>query len=127
MPNRGDKRRSRRGVDEAQPPRPYRVLLPLINLAEAEVLLPLAEAFVREWRGQLVILHVVTVPEEHSLSEAAAEVSRSRHELSRFLIEHNHVPAQVKTVVRVAREVWEGIWETVEQEGIDLFVPGMAQ
>ncbi len=139
MPTRGDKkRRSRRGVDEAprrrdeaprrrdeaQLPRPYRVLLPLINLPEAEVLLPLAEAFVREWRGQLVILHVVTVAEGHSLSEAAAEVSRSRQELSRFLIKHNHVAVQVKTVVRVAREVWEGIWETVEREGIDLLFLG---
>lgn len=116
--------RRRRFANEAVPSPPHRVLLPLANLSEAEVLLPLAEAFVRERRGRLVILHVVTVPEDHSLSEAAAEASRSRQELERFLSTNNYAAAQVKTVVRVAREVWEGIWETVEQEKIGLLLLG---
>jgi nucleotide-binding universal stress UspA family protein len=109
---------------EADTPRRYRVLLPLAHPLEAEVLLPLAEAFMREWQGRLVVLHVVTVPEDHSLSEAAAQVSRSRQQLERFLSERKHAISQVKTVVRVAREVWEGIWETVEQEKIDVLLLG---
>lgn len=116
--------RGQRDGQEAKAPPGYRVLLPLTHLLEAGVLLPLAEAFVREWRGRLVILHVVTVPEDHSLSEAAAEASRSRQEIDRFLSDKDYAIAQVKTVVRVAREVWEGIWETVEQERIDILLLG---
>jgi len=127
-------KRGRRRVNRAIPFRPYRVLLPLpslpkvealspqASLSEAEVLLPLAEVFARKRRGQLIILHVVTVPEGHSLSEAAAKASRSRQTLSRFLANRGQTTAQVKTVVRVAREVWEGIWETVEQEEVDLLL-----
>ena len=106
------------------PSLPYRVLLPITNLPEAEVLLPLAEAFARERRGQLIILHVVTVPEGHSLSEAAAAASRSRQTLNHFLADQGQTTVQVKRVVRVAREVWQGIWETVEQEGVDLLLLG---
>jgi nucleotide-binding universal stress UspA family protein len=105
-------------------PHRYRVLLPLANLVEAEALLPLAEVLVRERRGQLIVLQVVTVPEGRSLSEAAAEASHSREVLDRFLADRGQVTVQIKTLVRVAWEVWEGIWETVEQEEIDLLLLG---
>jgi glucosyl-3-phosphoglycerate synthase len=99
-------------------------MLPLANLSEAEVLLPMAAAFVRERQGQLIILHVVTVPEGHSLSEAMTEASRSRQDLNHLLTDRIPVAARIKRVVRVAREVWQGIWETVEQEEIDLLLLG---
>ncbi len=116
--------RNHRRLDPAETLRPYKVLLPIAGRSEAEVLLPLAEALVRERRGQLVILHVVAVPEGHSLSEAAAEASRSREVLEHFLAERSQTTAQIRTAVRVAREVWEGIWETVEQEEVDLLLLG---
>jgi APA family basic amino acid/polyamine antiporter len=104
--------------------RPYRILLPLTSLPEAEGLLPLAEALLRERRGQLIILHVVTVPESHSLSEAASEASQYRQEIESFFADRGQKAARVRTVVRAAREVWEGIWETVEEKKIDLLLLG---
>jgi len=124
MANRASKRRRRQHVNQAAPSHPYRVLLPVANLSEAGVLLPLAEAFARQRQGQLIVLHIVIVPEGLSLSKAAAEASRSRQTLSRFLAERGQATALVKTVVRVAREVWQGIWETVEQEGVNLVLLG---
>jgi nucleotide-binding universal stress UspA family protein len=124
MINQTNEARHQRRVNRAIPSHPYRVLLPLANLSEAEVLLPLAEVFVRERQGQLIILHVVTVPEGRSLSEAAAEASRSRQDLNHFLADQRQTTVQVKRVVRVAREVWQGIWETVEREEIDLLLLG---
>lgn len=118
------KTKKRREGDRLVPSRPYRVLLPLASVSEAEVLLPLAEVFARERKGQLVILHVMTVPEGHSLSEVTAEASHSRQALNHFLVDRGLITAQVKTVVRVAREVWEGIWEAVEQGEIDLLLLG---
>jgi glucosyl-3-phosphoglycerate synthase len=117
-------------ADRTTPSQPYRVLVALSNLAEAEILLPLAEAIVAERSGQLVILHVMTVPEGHPLSEATARASHSRTMLRDFLNSRSRgstkpwesVAAEVRTVVRVAREVWEEIWTTVEQEQIDLLV-----
>lgn len=117
-------RKRQRNVNQATRPHPYRVLLPLANLVEAEALLPLAEVFVHERQGQLIVLQIVTVPEGRSLSEAAAEASRSRQTLDRFLTDRGQAAAQIKTLVRVAWEVWEGIWETVEQEGVDLLLLG---
>jgi glucosyl-3-phosphoglycerate synthase len=102
----------------------YRVLLPLSNLEEAKMLLPLAEAFVQQQQGQLVILHVEIVPEGHPLSEATTRASRTRQALSSFLGEYGYATAKLKSVVRVAREIWEGIWETVDEENIDLLIFG---
>lgn len=114
----------RRQLRQAAAAEPYRVLLPLSNLPEAEVLLPLAEALVEMRQGQLIILHVVPVPEGHALSEAAATASQSRQTMDYFLAARGQTHARVKTVVRVAREIWEGIWETVDQEKIDLLFLG---
>lgn len=116
--------RSPRRVNRTTSSRRHRVLLPVTNLSEVRVLLPLAEALAREWQGRLIVLHVVTVPEEDSLSGAAAEASRSRQDLDRYLSEYSDAIAHVRTVVRVAREVWEGIWDTVKQENIDLLLLG---
>ncbi len=116
--------RSPRRVNRTTSSRRHRVLLPVTNLSEVRVLLPLAEALAREWQGRLIVLHVVTVPEEDSLSGAAAEASRSRQDLDRYLSEYSDAISHVRTVVRVAREVWEGIWDTVKQENIDLLLLG---
>jgi len=114
----------RRRINQAMPPARNRVLLPLSNLSEAQVLLPLAEAFVREWSGRLILLQVVTVPADQSLSGGAAEASRLRQELNRFIIDSGSRAVPIKTVVRVVREAWDGILETVEQENIDLLLLG---
>jgi len=117
-------RQSRRHRNPIPPPKPYRVLLPVTTRAEAEALLPLAEALVRDRQGQLIVSHVVSVPEGHSLSEGTARAIRTREALNEFLAERGYTTVQVKTVVRVAREIWEGIWETVAQEEIDLLLLG---
>jgi glucosyl-3-phosphoglycerate synthase len=98
------------------------VLLPLANLVEAEALLPLAETLVHERRGELIVLYVVRVPEGRSLSEAATEASRLREALDRFLSGRSQTGVKIKRLVRVAWQVWDGVWETVEQERITLLL-----
>lgn len=118
-----NKVRRQRRLNRVAPSRRNRVLLPISNLSEAQILLPLAEAFVREWSGRLILLHVVTVPEDQPLSGGATEASRLRQELNHFLAEGDRT-VPLRTVVRVAREMWQGILETVEQENIDLLLLG---
>ncbi len=103
---------------------PRTILLPLASREEAEILLPFAQALMDAFQARLVIVHVVAVPEGRSLSEAAADAIRIREEMTQFLNERGLGGTQVLPVVRVAREVWEGIWETVAQEKADLLILG---
>jgi nucleotide-binding universal stress UspA family protein len=111
-------------MDPSPPPQPDRVLLPVRNLDEARTLLPLAEMVVRARQGQLVILHVIGVPGGASLSESAGEASRFREDLGTVLTGHLSITAQIKTLVRFESQIWEGIWEVVRQDKIDLLVLG---
>lgn len=106
------------------PPQPDRVLLPVRNLDEARVLLPLAEMIVQARHGQLVILHVISVPEGDPISEAAAKASQFREDLGSLLTDQLTITAQIKTLVRFESQIWEGIWEVVRQEKIELLVLG---
>ena len=116
---------NQRGINP-QPltPKPSQVLLPIRSLEEAETLLPLAEMIVQARQGQLSILLIVAVPEGEPLSEATQEASRFRQAFSALLTETTQIFAQVKTLVRVEDDIWNGIWETVTQEGIDLLLLG---
>lgn len=106
------------------PPQPDRVLLPVRNLDEARILLPLAEMIVQARQGQLVILHVIGVPAGASLSESAGEASRFREDLGTVLTDQLTITAQVTTLVRFESQLWQGIWEVVRQDKIDLLVLG---
>jgi glycosyltransferase involved in cell wall biosynthesis len=104
--------------------RPYRVLLPLSDESEARFLLPLAEILVQEYQGQLIILNTLAVPEGESLSGAASQASRFREALVEMMPAVLEITAQVQTLVRNQNEVWDGIWETVEREKVDLLLAG---
>jgi len=103
----------------------YRILLPLSSTREAEILLPLADIVVNERKGKLIVLQVVTVPEGKSLSEAATEASSFRQSLDHFFAERNRNVPQIFSMVCPEKEVWQGIWEKVEEENIRLLFIGI--
>ena len=99
-----------------------RILVPVADRHEAEILLPLAHALARSDNAQLLIVHVVAVPADDPLSAGAAEASRARQELEALLAERGLEGARVRVIVRVARDVWEGIWETIVEEHVNLMI-----
>ena len=101
-----------------------KIILPLGSRQEAEALLPVAEALRQSLRAQLIVLYVVSVPEGHSLSEATGEAMRVRRELDEYLKEKGYIGTEVRPMVRVAHELWDGIWETVDQEEADVLILG---
>jgi glycosyltransferase involved in cell wall biosynthesis/nucleotide-binding universal stress UspA family protein len=105
-------------------PEVYRVLLPLSSENEARLLLPLAEILVQEHNGQLVILNTLSVPEDETLSSAASQASRFREKLNELFSETIQRSPYILTLVRHEEEIWEGIWETVKEEGIHLLLLG---
>lgn len=118
-----DKRRNRRRPHPI-PVRPYRLLLPLSNLEEARLLLPLAEMIVTARQGQLLIVNVLRIPEGRSLSESAKQASKFREALGTLLHEMIGIPAQMKSLVRFDTELLEGVWELARQEDVNLVLLG---
>lgn len=102
----------------------HKILLPLSNIREAETLLPLAEAIARSRGSQLIVMNIVTAPSTGRLSQEAVSVSRSRQALNKYLVDHHYDIPEIQTIVRVAHEVWEGIWDSIDQEHIDLLLLG---
>ena len=116
------------------PTHPYRLLLPLNNLEEARLLLPLAEMIISARQGELLIVNVLGIPEGRALSESAKQASKFREALGTLLYETISITAQIKTMVRFEMELLDGLWELASQEEVDLvlvawaneFLPGTA-
>src|SRR3990170_3672039 len=114
--------RPRRPDINRSTPKVFHILLPLRNLDEAKLLLPLAEMIVQERQGQLTFLLVVSVPTGEPLSEFAHKASRLREALASLMSEQLQITAQVITMARAENQVWGSIWKIVEQEKIDLLL-----
>ena len=97
----------------------FRVLLLETNVKEAKTLLPLAERIAHDRQGKITILSVLFVPEGEQMSVVAKKASRLREELKTYL-EDAPGPTRIKTLVRTEEDVWEGIYEIVIKENIQL-------
>ncbi|MGC8878873.1 MAG: glucosyl-3-phosphoglycerate synthase [Anaerolineae bacterium] len=117
-----DMRRAQGVTGERRLASRYRVLVVLSSLAEAQVLVPLANLMARERYGRVMILQVVKTPDEQPLSRTAPRVSRHREALDTFLSENQYGSPRTRTIVRPAQRVWDAIWETVVQERVQLLL-----
>jgi len=113
--------------------REYCVIVPILtpNMAEGLVHLAVALAGIHTASGQeekrrvrVVVLGVVTVPEETPLSQGASLVKAYRTLLRYIPPESARMSdrVEVRTEVRVAREVWQGIADQVREEEADLLL-----
>ncbi len=100
----------------------FRLLLPLTSLEEGRLLLPLAEIFVKEQQGQLLILHFLVIPEDQPRSEVASQASEFRESLNELVKSTIHIPTQLRTIVLSAHEIWDDIWQAVHQEQADMLL-----
>lgn len=100
----------------------YHVLLPLGDLEFAGTAVAVAQALARGRAGRVTALCIVDVAEEKSLSEGAIEARRRRQMLAKL---PEIAPAEVldiRTMVRVSHNVWQGINEVAQEEGTDLLL-----
>ena len=98
----------------------YKLLLPLADLERVEDLLAIAQALAPGPASRVIILHVVEVAEESSLSQGALAARHAREELERLLKGAEGV--KVKSMVRVSRKAWHGVLEAAKEEGADLLL-----
>src|SRR5918911_662619 len=106
----------------------YTVLVPLANLHEAAGLIRMASALMpllsRAERGRVVALGVVEIPEELALTEGAVPARMHRQLLGRLRRLRMSPSVELRTTVRVARQIWQAIVETALEERADLIMLG---
>src|SRR5918994_4929923 len=100
--------------------RSYTVLVPLADLQEATGLIRVASALMPPaevaQRGRVVALGVVEIPEEVALTEGAVPARMHRQLLGRLRRLGLSPAIELRTIVRVSRQVWQGIVETARDE-----------
>jgi len=101
------------------------IMLPLGDVAGAEDLMRLATTLLRGGQGRLVILGVVEIPEERSLSEGAILARRRRSQLEELIASQSQTATiEIATMVRVSRQLWQGISEAASEAHADLLLLG---
>lgn len=84
-----------------------RTLLPVADIDTARHLIPLAHQL--NPSGDIVLVGVVTVPEERSLSEGAFDAQVRRQELNALVEEYRDLPLRVKPRIRVSHRPWDTV------------------
>ena len=69
-------------------------------------------------------LGVVEIPEELGLSAGTVPARQHRQMLGRLRRVNKSPQVELRTLVRVHRQVWQGIVETARDEGVDLILLG---
>lgn len=100
---------------------PYTLVLPMLDEPTIEHLLPMAAMLARAHHGDILLLGVVEVAEDQPLSAGVLPTQRLREELNRRTIDPE---IRLRTSVRVARSLDEGIRAAVREEQADLLVLG---
>jgi glucosyl-3-phosphoglycerate synthase len=108
--------------------RSYTILVPQAALHEAAGLIEVASALMpllsEAERGRVVALGVVEIPEELALTEGAVPARMHRQLLGRLSRLRMSPAVELRTTVRVSRQIWQGIVEAAEEEGADLILLG---
>ncbi|MFN8526291.1 MAG: glucosyl-3-phosphoglycerate synthase [Chloroflexota bacterium] len=110
----------------APTPRDYTILVPISNLQMAAPLIQVATALmpVQEGgaRGKIITLGVVAIPEELGFTEGAIPARLHRQLLGRLRRLDRSPRIEMRALVRVHRQVWQGIVETAREEQADLIL-----
>lgn len=98
-----------------------KILLPVVHAASARSNLELAVRLLPS-QGKIVALNVVRVPGQSSLSEGAEGAADSRAALDELRVLLPDQRVELKTLVKVAHSVTEGIAESAATEGAELLL-----
>ncbi len=113
---------------DPQLPSEYTILVPVEDLRAAGRLIQLASALMPihegEARGKVITLGVVAIPEELALTEGAVPARMHRQQLGRLRRSGKSPRVEMHTLVRVHRQVWQGIVEAAQEESVNLILLG---
>lgn len=111
-------------VRKAAEDRKYRILACVGNPRRAEVVLQAAATVARHYRGELVALSVVEVPDRDLLAQGIDPARQVKEELERTVAGLQLGGVPVRVVVKVSHRISFGITETALEERCNLIVMG---
>lgn len=103
----------------------YRVLVPVANPHTSKTLIDFGAMVARQKQGELVLLHVITVPWQSPYSAGQRYIADARENVLDEAIENasqKNIP--VSSVIRIARKPAQAIIDQVEEHEVDLVVMG---
>jgi glucosyl-3-phosphoglycerate synthase len=102
----------------------YKILLPVTKVGLAEDTIRIASAMIESHQGRLVVLGTVEIPPTLSLSFGAIPARRYRRLLKRFAEFGKAENVEMRTLVKVSRQAWEGIIDAAYDEKCNLIMLG---
>lgn len=95
-------------------------------VAGAGSIAPAAESVSASFRreGRIILLAIVEVPEERSLSEGARQAQKLRLKLGAIPGLQEADVVEVQSIVRVSHQVWQGIVDAVKEQEADTLILG---
>lgn len=105
----------------------FKILVPLSDMRSAREMINVAGALMPILpggrRGRVVALGIVEIPEEVDFSQGVRPAQAHRQKLGRISRKMARSPdLEVGTLVRVSRQVWQGIAEAAREEESDLLL-----
>ncbi len=101
-----------------------RILVPMANPLTQEALLSLSQAFLGKRGGEIVVLSVITAPEQVDFYSALSNSESSVEILERSARMERSSDSILKPLVRVSRSLARGIVDAAEEQGCNLIVMG---
>jgi amino acid transporter/nucleotide-binding universal stress UspA family protein len=108
----------------AESPYEYRILLPLHNPDHVEPLLDLAAPIAKAKDGELIVLGVVDVPKNLPIYEGMRFVHHKTPLLKQAVTYGQKIGVPVRTSIRIAHQVSDGILAAAEQQKSNLVLMG---
>ena len=105
-------------------PERFRVMVPIANPKSAQTMIDLAARLARPLNGQLVLLHVGTVPPQTPLTSGRRALERMRPAVDKAVEIADALELESESIVRLAHEPWRAIVDTVEDHEVNFVVMG---
>ncbi|MDO8672622.1 MAG: glucosyl-3-phosphoglycerate synthase, partial [Dehalococcoidia bacterium] len=102
----------------------YKVLVPIADPVNARDLMRIAAGVSDKKRVRAIVLGVVEVPEDQSFVGATGLARRQRRLLQQVASLAEAENIEIRMMVRLSRQAWQGIQEVVLEEGVDLVILG---
>ena len=112
-------------VSEKSPgEREYRILVPVANPETVDQLMRTAIDLARENDGEIVVMSVVTVPQQTPLSEGRQFVEQEREVLDRAIEVGEDADVPIGGTIRIGHDVAQAILNTIDHEDVDAVLMG---
>jgi amino acid transporter/nucleotide-binding universal stress UspA family protein len=111
-------------MEEVLVSRDYSVVVPVATQEQARILGKIGAIIAQDRGGEVLALHVVTVPPQLTLGEGRLMLKEGRPFMEAVIHEAKQLNVPVHTVLRLGRNVAESVRKTVEENASDMLVLG---